>query len=335
MKQLNFGILGLGRIGKIHLKNLCTKWDGVQVLAAMNPSREGQYAARKYNIPLVTSDADEVISHPDIDAVVICSPTSTHSEYIIKAAKAGKAIFCEKPVDLSLDTVKSTLKIVQECKVPLMIAFNQRMDPNIEEMKSYIDNDKIGRIYTIHIISRDPGPPPVSYIRESGGLFMDMTIHDFDMARYLTGREVVQVFAKGYNLIDPEIGKAGDIDTGIVVLSMEDQITVIIENSRKAIYGYDQRLEVFGSFGMLKVENPLKTTRAYYDAMGSHFSTHLDFFMDRYDLSYQNEMEKFINSLKNNTPMPVKGEDGLKAMLIAQAATISMVQNRTVRMEEL
>ena len=335
MKKINIGILGLGRIGKIHLQNLCTQWEGVHVLAAMNPSKEGQIIARKYNIPLVTSNADEVIEHPQIDAVVICSPTSTHAEYIIKAAKAGKAIFCEKPIDLSLDKVRATLNIVQERNVPLMIAFNQRMDPNFEEAKAHITNGKLGRLHTIHIISRDPGPPPVSYIRESGGLFMDMTIHDFDMARYLTGKEVVEVFAKGYNLIDPEIGKAGDIDTGIVVLTTEDQITVIIENSRKAIYGYDQRLEVFGSSGMLKVENPLKTTGAYYDTTGTHLSTHLDFFMDRYLLSYQKEMAAFINSLNTNTPMPVNGEDGLKAMLIARAATISMTQNRSVRMSEL
>lgn len=334
MKQINIGILGLGRIGKIHLQNLCTRWEGVQVLAAMNPSKAGQAIARHYNVPLVTSDADELFSHPKINAVVISSPTSTHAEYIIKAAKTGKAIFCEKPIDLSLDKVRSTLKIVQECQVPLMIAFNQRMDPNFEEVKAHIANNKIGRIHTIHIISRDPGPPPVSYIRESGGLFMDMTIHDFDMARYITGREVVEVFAKGYNLIDPEIGKAGDIDTGIVVLSMEDQITVIIENSRKAIYGYDQRLEVFGSSGMLKVENPLKTTSTYFDAMGTHLSTHLDFFMDRYLLSYQKEMEAFINSLKNNLPMPISGEDGLKAMLVARAAAVSMALNRSVRIDE-
>jgi len=165
-----------------------------------------------------------------------------------------------------------------------MIAFNQRMDPNFAEAKAQIKNDKIGRVHTIHIISRDPGPPPVSYIKESGGLIIDMTIHDFDMARYITGREVVEVFAKGYNLIDPEIGKAGDIDTGIVLLSMKDKIT--------------------------------------------HLSSHFDFFMDRYEISYQIEMEAFINSLKNKSLMAINGEDGLKAMLIAHAANISMVQNR-------
>ena len=334
MKQINLGILGLGRIGKIHLQNLCTRWEGVQVLAAMNPSRAGQAIARNYNVPLVTSDADELFSHPKINAVVICSPTSTHAEYIIKAAKAGKAIFCEKPIDLSVNKVRSTLKIVQECSVPLMIAFNQRMDPNFAEVKAHIANNKIGRIHTVHIISRDPGPPPVSYIRESGGLFMDMTIHDFDMARYITGREVVEVFAKGYNLIDPEIGKAGDIDTGIVVLTFVDHITAIIENSRKATYGYDQRLEVFGSSGMLKVDNPLKTTGAYFNAMGTHLSTHPGFFMDRYIISYQKEMEAFITALKKNAPMPVHGEDGSKAMIIARAANKSMAQNRTVRIDE-
>jgi myo-inositol 2-dehydrogenase/D-chiro-inositol 1-dehydrogenase len=335
LNHIKIGILGLGRIGRIHLENLCTKWEGVEVLGAMAPSLEGQSIAHRYKVPLVTSDADAVISHPDIDAIVICSPTSSHADYVIKAARAGKAIFCEKPMDLSLDRVRATLNIVRESKVPLMMAFNQRMDPNFAEAKAHILHGKAGRLHTIHIISRDPGPPPISYIKESGGLFMDMTIHDFDMARYLTGKEVVEVFAKGYNLIDPEIGMAGDIDTGIVVLTFEDQTTAIIENSRKAVYGYDQRLEVFGSSGMIRVDNPLKTTMASYDAGGTHLSTHPVFFMDRYIISYQREMEAFITALKNNQPMPVTGEDGLKAMIIAQAANLSMAQNRSVRIDEL
>jgi myo-inositol 2-dehydrogenase / D-chiro-inositol 1-dehydrogenase len=268
LAAIRLGILGLGRIGKIHLETLCTKIAGVDVIAAMNPSDEGRSFARQYNLPLVTDNAIDVLHHPDIDAVLICSPTSTHSDYVIEAAKAGKAIFCEKPLDLSLAKVRQTLQIVEAAKVPLMLAFNQRLDPNFAAVKKEITAGKLGRLYTAHIISRDPGPPPVSYIKQSGGLFMDMTIHDFDMARYIIGAEVVEVFARGYNLIDPEIGKAGDIDTGVIVLTFENNVTVTIENSRKATYGYDQRLEVFGSMGMIKAENPLKNTSSFLTSKG-------------------------------------------------------------------
>lgn len=335
MAGIRLGILGLGRIGKIHLENLCTKIQGVEVIAAMNPSAEGRSFASRYNVPLVTDNALEVLHHPDIDAVLICSPTSTHADFVIEAAEAAKAIFCEKPLDLSLDKVRHTLQIVKEANVPLMLAFNQRMDPNFAAVKKQVETGKLGRLYTAHIVSRDPGPPPISYIKHSGGMFMDMTIHDFDMARYIVGAEVTEVFARGYNLIDPEIGNAGDIDTGVIVLTFENNVTVTIENSRKATYGYDQRLEVFGSMGMIKVENPLKNTSSFFDEQGAHLPRHLDFFMDRYTVSYQLEVEAFIHALQKNEPMPITGEDGLKAMLIAEAASLSVKQNRPVRLEEI
>ncbi len=305
------------------------------MLAAMNPSEEGQSFANRFNVPLVTSDADAVINHPDIDAIIVCSPTKAHADQVIKSAKAGKAIFCEKPLDLSLEKVRQTLKVVKEANVPLMLAFNQRMDPNFSEVKKQIIDGKIGRMHTVHIISRDPEPPPVSYIKTSGGLFMDMTIHDFDMARFIVGKEVVEVFAKGYNLIDPEIGKAGDIDTGIVVLTFEDSITVIIENSRKAVYGYDQRLEVFGSLGMVKAGNPLKTSSAYLDSQGTHLPRLLDNFMERYVVSYHLEMAAFIEALQKKQEMPITGEDGLQAMIIAEAANRSVKLKRSVQIGEI
>ncbi|CAN5596245.1 inositol 2-dehydrogenase [soil metagenome] len=329
------GILGLGRIGKIHLENLSTRFPGVEVLAAMNPSEAGQDYARKFRVPMVTSDADEVINHPEIEAIFVCSPTDSHADYVIKAARAGKAIFCEKPVDLSVEKVIQTLQVVKNSNVPLMLAFNQRFDYNFLHIKEQLSKEKIGKLYTLHLISRDPAPPPVDYIRKSGGLFLDMTIHDFDMARYLIGGEVREVFAKGYNLIDPEIGEAGDIDTGIIILNFENNATAIIENSRKAVYGYDQRLEVFGSAGMIRVENPLKNTNIYYNEDGAHQARLLDFFMDRYQLSYQREVEAFLHALQNNLPMPATGEDGLKAMLIAVAANRSLGENRPLRIEEV
>jgi myo-inositol 2-dehydrogenase/D-chiro-inositol 1-dehydrogenase len=301
----------------------------------MNPSEEGQQFAQKFNVPLITSNADDVINHPDIDAVLICTSTNVHADYVIKVARAGKAIFCEKPLDLSLQKVRETLSVVKQSGVPLMLAFNQRLDPNFQEVKQALLKRRIGKLRSIHIISRDPGPPPIPYIKASGGLFLDMTIHDFDMARYLVGDEVKEVFARGYNLVDPEIGKAGDIDSAYVMLTFNNDVTVVIENCRHASYGYDQRLEVFGSEGMMKAENPLKTTNWVMDKEGVHLSRNLDFFIDRYAESYRLEMKAFIESLEQKIPMPITGDDGLSAMLIALAANISVKENRVVKIEEL
>jgi myo-inositol 2-dehydrogenase/D-chiro-inositol 1-dehydrogenase len=332
---INIGILGLGRIGKIHLENLCTRIEGVRVLAAMNPSEPGRKFAEKFNVPLITDNADEVINHPDIHAILICTSTNVHADYVIKVAKAGKAIFCEKPLDLALGKVRETLDVVKASGVPLMLAFNQRLDPNFQEVKQALLQGKIGKLRSVHIISRDPGPPPIPYIKASGGLFLDMTIHDLDMARYLVGAEVKEVYARGYNLVDPEIGKAGDIDSAYLMLTFKNDVTVIIENSRHASYGYDQRLEVFGSEGMMKAENPLKTTNYFLDKNGVHLSRNLDFFIDRYAESYRIEMQTFIECLQKKTPMPITGDDGLQAMLVALAANISLKENRPVRLDEV
>jgi len=332
---INIGILGLGRIGRIHLENLCTRIEGVRVVAAMNPSEPGRAYAKKFNVPLITANADEVIDHPDIDAILICTSTNVHADYVIRVAKAGKAIFCEKPLDLALDKVRETLDVVKASGVPLMLAFNQRLDPNFQEVKQALLQGRIGKLRSVHIISRDPGPPPIPYIKASGGLFLDMTIHDLDMARYLVADEVKEVYAKGYNLVDPEIGKAGDIDSAYLMLTFRNDVTVIIENSRHASYGYDQRLEVFGSEGMVKAENPLKTTNYFLDNNGVHLSRNLDFFIDRYAESYRIEMQTFVECLQKKIPMPITGNDGLQAMLIALAANISVKENRPVRLEEV
>lgn len=332
--MINIGILGLGRIGRVHLENLSTRIEGVKVLAAMNPSEEGRSFAEKFNVPLVTANADEVINHPDIDAILICTSTNVHADYVIKVARAGKAIFCEKPLDLSLQKVRETLAVVKESGVPLMLAFNQRLDPNFQEVKQAVLKGRIGKLRSIHIISRDPGPPPIPYIKASGGLFLDMTIHDLDMARYLVGDEVKEVFARGYNHVDPAIGEAGDIDSAYLVLTFNNEVTVMIENSRHASYGYDQRLEVFGSEGMMKAENPLKTTNYLMDKDGVHLSRNLDFFIDRYAESYCLEMKAFVEALQQKKPMPITGEDGLQAMLIALAANISVRENRAVTIDE-
>jgi myo-inositol 2-dehydrogenase/D-chiro-inositol 1-dehydrogenase len=333
--MINLGLLGIGRIGKIHLENVVRHFPDARVIAAMNPSESGRAFAKELNVPMVTDNAAEVIDHKDVDAVLICTATDAHADYVIAAARAGKAIFCEKPLDLSLEKVRITLDEVSRAGVPLMLAFNQRMDPNFAEVKAAIVSGKIGALRSIHIISRDPGPPPVSYIRSSGGLFLDMTIHDLDMVRYLAGAEVDEVFARGFNLVDPAIGEAGDIDTGYLMISFKNKVTALIENSRQASYGYDQRLEAFGSEGMVRVENPLKTTAQFLNGEGVHLSRNLDFFIDRYADSYRLELAAFLDALRTKKPMPITGEDGLKAMLIAMAANKSMAENRPVRIDEI
>jgi len=332
--MVKIGILGLGRIGKIHLENLCTRIQGVEVVAAMNPSEEGRRFAEKFNVPLITSNADEVINHPAIDAILICTSTNVHADYVIQCAKAGKAIFCEKPLDLSLQKVRDTLAIVKEAGVPLMLAFNQRMDPNFQELKQTIVEGKLGQLRSIHFISRDPAPPPIPYIKASGGLFMDMTIHNFDMAGYLVNDEVEEVFARGFNLIDPEIGKAGDIDTGYVMKTFKNNVTVIIESSRNACYGYDQRIEAFGSKGMLKIDNIADTTvRSYTSDHTEQRDPYMNFFLERYAASYRKELALFIESINTGKQLNPTYEDGCQALIIADAATESAKTGKVVTLK--
>ncbi|MGW9685324.1 inositol 2-dehydrogenase [Flagellimonas sp. 2504JD1-5] len=325
------GIIGVGRMGKIHLENLSRKIEGVELVAAVNPGKEGQNFALEQGVPNVSDNIDLIIQNPEIDAVLISSPSDTHSEYAVKAAKAGKAIFCEKPIDKSLKKSHETVRTIAALKVPLMIGFNQRFDVNFSKVRTEISRGTIGNLRSLHIVSRDPQPPPISYIKKSGGLFKDMTIHDFDMARFIMGCEVVEVFASGDCLIDPAIGEAGDIDSATILLKFENGAVATIENSRESKYGYDQRLEVFGSKGVIKVDNPLKSSVSIATEMGSSLDRHLNFFMDRYESSYLEEIKVFVEALQNNSPMPVSGEDGLKAMILAEAAIISLKENRPVK----
>lgn len=333
--MLKIGIIGVGRMGKIHLENLSSKIEGVQLVAAVNPGTDGQNFAKNYGIKQVSDDIDIIIDNPEIDAVLISSPSDSHSEYAVKAAQAGKAVFCEKPIDNSLKKSGETLRTISKLGVPFMIGFNQRFDVNFSKVKTEISNGKIGSLRSLHIISRDPQPPPIAYIKKSGGLFRDMTIHDFDMARFIMGYEVEEVFAYGNCLVDPAIGEAGDIDSATVLLKFENGAIATIENSRECKYGYDQRLEVFGSKGVIKVDNPLKSNVSIATETGSDLDRHLNFFMDRYESSYLEEIRFFVDALNNNTPMPVTGEDGLKAMILAEAASKSLKENRPVKIDSI
>ncbi len=335
MKKINVAVAGLGRIGKIHLRNLSRNFPEIKVIAVMDVFDESKSIADEFNVPVFVKNFDELLAVPGVDAVVICSPTDTHADYVVKAAKAGKHIFCEKPLDLSLDLVKEVLAIVEQCGVKLMLGFNRRFDPEFKKIRQLVINDAVGDVQIVKITSRDPGPPPVSYVKVSGGMFLDMTIHDFDMARYISGKQVKEVYAKGAVMVDPEIGKAGDIDTAVITLTFEDDTMAVIDNCRKAVYGYDQRLEVFGSKGMAQAENNFPNNHKLYSASGVSGDLPLHFFLERYDASYNQEIREFIDALVTGGDMPVDGTDGLLSIAIGLAAKKSVAENRPVKISEI
>jgi myo-inositol 2-dehydrogenase/D-chiro-inositol 1-dehydrogenase len=336
MKKIKVGVIGAGRIGKLHLENLCVRIPSSEVVALADVFLEGaRELAERYAVQKVTADYKEILADRDIDAVVICSPTDTHAKYTIQAAEAGKHIFCEKPLDLSLDRIRTVLDVIEKTGVKLMIGFNRRFDPNFAKVQQMVRDGKIGDPHILKITSRDPSPPPAEYVAVSGGMFLDMTIHDFDMARFVVGSEISEVYAKANVLVDPAIGKAGDVDTAVTLLYFENGAIGTIDNTRKAVYGYDQRLEVFGSEGMVKMENDHPDTHSYSNKEGVHGPLPLNFFMDRYVQSYANEMEAFIQAILNNEEVPVGGKDGLISVAVGLAARLSARENRPVKISEI
>ena len=334
MKKVNIAIFGVGRIGKIHLKNLL-RFPGVSVVAVADTHYPAEEFKKEFKDVFFSSKPDEVLAMPEVEAVLICTPTSSHAPMIELALKSGKHIFCEKPVDLSLERTKALVDMANQSTVKLMLGFNRRFDPDFLQARRSIQAGRIGDIQIIKITSRDPGLPPLDYIKNSGGLFMDMAIHDFDMARYMMGKEVKEVYSRGLVLVDKQVGEVGDVDTALTTLIFEDDTYAVIDNSRKAIYGYDQRLEVFGNKGMIQVDNNQHHRNVISDADGIHHSLPLDFFMDRYAASYLNEIQFFIDALSKNEPIPVSGNDGLKATIIAVAAKKSVLEGRPVAISEI
>ncbi len=334
MTTLKLAIAGLGRIGKIHLDNLLQTPD-VEVVAATDPDKDSLQYAKDKGVPYTTDTFEEMLGGTQIDAVLICSPTDTHADYVELSAKAGKHVFCEKPLDLSLARVSEVLNTVKEAEVKLMLGFNRRFDKEFRKVKELVKNEAVGIPHLVKITSRDPGAPPVSYIEKSGGLFLDMTIHDFDMARFVVDKEVEEVYAKGAVLIDPAIGDAGDIDTAVVTLTYSDGTMAIIDNSREASYGYDQRVEVFGSKGMVQSNNNFHDSHKLYNNQGIHAALPLHFFLERYQEAYKTEMKDFIKGLSNGTMMPVDGNDGLQSLKIGLAAMKSIQENRPVKISEI
>jgi myo-inositol 2-dehydrogenase/D-chiro-inositol 1-dehydrogenase len=334
MKKLKFAVAGLGRIGKIHLDNLL-QMDHAEVVAVMDPLEECLQYAREKGIPHVTCSYGDMLEITPFDSVVICSPTDTHADYVEQAAKAGIHIFCEKPLDLSMKRVVEVLGVVEKANVKLMLGFNRRFDKEFRKLHELVRDGAIGEPHIVKITSRDPEAPPISYIEKSGGLFLDMTIHDFDMARFVVNKEVDEVFAKGAVLVDKSIGEVGDIDTAVITLSYTDGTMAIIDNSREAAYGYDQRIEVFGSKGMVQADNNFYNSHRLYNEKGVQGALPLHFFLERYQQAYKTEMSDFIKGLENGTTMPVNGNDGLKSLKIGLAALRSIKENRPVKISEI
>jgi myo-inositol 2-dehydrogenase/D-chiro-inositol 1-dehydrogenase len=336
MKKIKVGLIGVGRIGKLHLENISMRIPSAEAIAIADVYiEEAKNIGERFGVNTVSADYKDILSNREVEAVVICSPTDTHAQYIIDSAKAGKHVFCEKPLDLSLKKIIEILRTVEQEGIKLMVGFNRRYDPNYAKVQQMVKAGKIGVPHILKITSRDPEPPPAEYVAVSGGMFLDMTIHDFDMARFVVGAEVKEVYAKTNVLIDPEIGNAGDVDTAITTLLFENGAIGTIDNSRKAVYGYDQRLEVFGSKGMVKIDNNTPDTHTYYNTDGSHGPLPLDFFMDRYIQSYALEMEAFIDALINDEQIPVPGKEGLMSVAIGLAAKKSVVENRPVKLDEI
>ena len=330
---LRFGVLGAGRIGRVHSKAIAST-PGARLVAIADPvAKAAQDMADAYGCDIRMIDA--ILNAPDIDAVVICTPTDTHSDLIEQAVRAGKAVFCEKPVDLSVKRVQDCLKVVKAEKGVLMVGFNRRFDPDFMAVKAAIDAGKVGVVEMVTISSRDPGAPPADYITRSGGIFRDMTIHDFDMARWLLGEEVETVQAAASVLVDPAIGKLGDFDSVNVILRTKSGKQAVITNSRRAAYGYDQRIEVLGSLGAVSAMNMAEANIEIADKDGFHRPPLLNFFMSRYTAAYAAEIAGFVAAVNGKTATPTTGEDGLAAIVLAEAALLSVAQGRTVKVSEV
>ncbi len=325
--MINIGILGCGRIGQVHGATLrgMTNARAVAVADAMPAAAESLAAMLGARV----MDADALINDPGIDAVIIGTPTTTHYDLIHAAAAAGKAIFCEKPIDLSVDRIHDCLAVVEKAGVPFMTAFNRRFDPNFAHLQAQIQAQVIGNIELVTILSRDPSPPPIGYVKTSGGIFRDMMIHDLDMARFLLGEEPVTLTAAASCLVDPEIGEAGDFDTAVVTLKTASGKLCQISNSRRATYGYDQRVEVHGSLGMLRADNMLETTVELSNAAGMCKAPTQPFFLERYAAAYRAEMLHFVSALQSGEPVTPTGQDGLKAQMLADAADAAARDGKT------
>ena len=337
MKQkVNVAIIGAGRIGRVHAEHLAYRIPDANLVAVSDIYLEAaDKLAAELSIPAVYQDHRRIMEDESIEAVIICSSTDTHARMIEEAAAAGVQIFCEKPIAHDLGEIDRALAAVERAGVKLQIGFNRRFDPNFKRVRDLVAAGQVGEPHILRITSRDPEPPPIEYVKISGGIFLDMMIHDFDMARFLIDSEVEEVYAAGGVMVDLAIGEAGDIDTAIVTLRYQNGVIGTIDNSRQAVYGYDQRVEVFGSGGCVTADNNFPNTALVSDAQRVHRDLPLNFFMDRYIESYVTEIKEFIECVRQDKTPSVTGIDGRVPVVMGIAAKRSYLENRPVRLSEV
>ncbi len=335
-RRVRVALIGAGRIGRVHARNLVYQIPEAELVAVADVIEEAaQKLAAELQVPSVYTDPEPIMEDRTVEAVLICSSTDTHAPLIEAAAAVGKHIFCEKPIALDLARIDQALAAVEEAGVKLQVGFNRRFDPSFRRAREIVASGRIGQPHIVRITSRDPEPPPLEYVKVSGGIFVDMTIHDFDMARFLINDEVEEIYAAGGVLVDPQIGEVGDLDTAILTLRYAGGALGTIDNSRRAVYGYDQRVEVFGSEGMVMVSNRTPDTAVISDGEGVHAAKPLFFFIERYAEAYVIEMRAFIRSILEDTSPPVTGQDGRIPVVMAYAARKSVQENRPVRLSEV
>ena len=335
--MVTLGIIGAGRIGKVHITGITSRVKNAKIKTVADPFMNDETAAwvKGMGVENVTKDDNDILNDKEIDAVLICSSTDTHSPISLAAIKAGKHIFCEKPIDHDVAKIKEVIEALKGTGLKYQVGFNRRFDHNFEAVREAVVRGDIGDPEIIKITSRDPEPPSPAYVKVSGGMFLDMTIHDFDMARFLAGCDAEEVYAYGANLVDPAIGEAGDIDTAVITMKMKNGALCVIDNCRRASYGYDQRAEVFGSKGMVSVENDSKSCAKIATADGIKAEKPLFFFLERYMDAYGKEVAAFVDAIENNTDAPLGVEDGLKPVLMGLAAQKSLREHRPVRVDEI
>ena len=336
--MLKIGIIGAGRIGKVHLESISYHVKNATVTAMADPfmNEETEKLIRSYGVSKVTKDYKDILNDKDIDAVLVCSSTDTHAAISIEAINAGKHVFCEKPVDHSIEKIQAVADALKEHPdIKFQVGFNRRFDHNFAAIRKAYDDGKIGEAHILKITSRDPEPPNPAYIRVSGGIFLDMTIHDFDMACFLTDSDVEELYVNSAVLVDPAIGEQGDVDTAIITMKMANGALAVIDNSRKAAYGYDQRAELFGSKGMVATSNDTVSSAVISNADGVTGEKPLFFFLERYMGSFSEEMRQFTEAVINDTEVPVGIHAGLQSVKIGLAARKSVEEHRPVKISEI
>jgi myo-inositol 2-dehydrogenase/D-chiro-inositol 1-dehydrogenase len=334
--KLSLGLIGTGRIGRVHAGNVVHRLPRAELIALADVDLASATAcAGEFGVPSAVADYRAILNDDAIDAVVVCTSTDTHGEIIEAAARARKHVFCEKPISLDLAAIDRALAAVAEAGVQLQIGFNRRFDANFRRVREAVAAEEIGEPHILHLISRDPSPPPIEYVRRSGGMFVDMTIHDFDMARFLIGSEVEEIFTVAGVRIDPEIGDAGDVDTAVITLRFENGVIGTIDNSRKAVYGYDQRAEVFGSGGSIRTDNVYPNAALLSGDGSVRRDLPLHFFIERYVESYVEELRLFVDAVLDGGDVPVTGNDGRIPVVMGLAARMSHDENRPVRLSEV